>query len=204
MTLSQEQVQANRDAGDADIRNVKAMWAEAHRARVVADNPWEGVPSTPPKVDRDWAEITDAQVQAILAACPDARWRCLVALCRWAGLRLGEALTLAWQDVDMQGRTLAVAHEGGRTTKKRARVVPIRPELHAELAAVPLDGRHHLLGLAVLEGSELGVGGNDVIHRSEGTIRERYAQLCLTNHGEGLRARHFVDQVQTNEELGLT
>jgi integrase len=49
-------------------------------------------------------------------------------LCRWAGLRRGEALSLRWADVDWQGNRLRVNAEVEReTTKRRRRTAPIEP-----------------------------------------------------------------------------
>ena len=58
----------------------------------------------------------------------------LLALCRLAGLRQGEALRLRWPHVDLQARRLLVENPGRyRTSKKRRREVPIDPELYVLL-----------------------------------------------------------------------
>jgi integrase len=75
--------------------------------------------------------VTRATADAVLAACPDAEWRLLLALSRFGGLRCpSEHVLLRWADVDWaRGRILVHSpktehHEGGDT-----RSVPIFPEL---------------------------------------------------------------------------
>jgi integrase len=73
--------------------------------------------------------------QRVLDACPDAEWRLIVALCRYAGIRCpSELLPLQWAEVDWErGRYLVHSpktehHEGGAE-----RWVPIFPELRPYL-----------------------------------------------------------------------
>ena len=73
----------------------------------------------------------------------------------------------------------------------------------AELAAVPLEGRHHLLRHAVGEGARLPVGRHDVIDGRERAVRKGHRLAAEPEHVEGLRARHFVHEVQADEELRL-
>ena len=74
---------------------------------------------------------------------------------------------------------------------------------HAELAAVALEGRHHLLRHLVGEGAGLAVGGHDVVDRREGAIRKRDALAAQAQHVEGLGAGDLVHQVQADEQLRL-
>jgi integrase len=88
--------------------------------------------------------ITRAQTDAVLAKCPNAAWRLLVALCRYGGLRCpSETAGLRWADIDLERGRFTVtspktAHQG-----RPARVVPIFPELLPHLlaarAAAPAD-----------------------------------------------------------------
>ena len=74
---------------------------------------------------------------------------------------------------------------------------------YAKVPAVFFDGRHHLLGKSVGEGPRLIVGGDDVVDRGKRPIWIRNGQLTIAQHLKGLRAGHFVDQVQPNEQLRL-
>lgn len=86
-------------------------WAEATQAapfsdvRPVRDKtaPWD-----------KRSPYSDTEVQALLDAA-DARMRVLVLLCAHAGLRVSEALTLQWADVNLETRDLLVRHgKGGK------------------------------------------------------------------------------------------
>jgi integrase len=58
----------------------------------------------PPKPDRQWHYVTMEQLDSLLNACPNVGWKMLLALCRLAGLRRGEALELPWSSVDWSHR----------------------------------------------------------------------------------------------------
>src|SRR5208283_2102736 len=51
--------------------------------------------------------------------------------------------------------------------------------------------------------AQLGVGGNDVVHRRECAGWKAHGEPHVVQHREGLGARDFMDQVQPDEELGL-
>lgn len=91
------------------------------------------------KVAQDWAEISHADLRKLMKASRTQGMRALLALCRWGGLRRGEALRLRVKDYNAKGRMLTVLPEVGPTgarvegTKQRARFVPVRRELAAVL-----------------------------------------------------------------------
>ena len=87
--------------------------------------------------DRDFF-VTREMAEKVLDACPDAEWRLIFALSRFAGLRCpSEHLALRWGDVHWDTNRFVVRsaktdhHEG-----KGARVVPIFPELRPHLELV--------------------------------------------------------------------
>ena len=82
------------------VNNVRGVLRAAVRDRVIASDPSDGI--TLPRVRRPEVAMvlpTTAQVRALLAAAPD-EWGAFVALCAFAGLRLGEAAALQVGDVD--------------------------------------------------------------------------------------------------------
>lgn len=106
---------------------------------------------------------TEEETQRLLKRA-DARMRVLLLLCGHTGLRITEALTLEWADVDLSARALTVQHgKGGK-----ARQVNLSRSLVAALEVLP--GR---------EGPVIG-GGADA-------ARERLYWLCrragVTNKG---------------------
>lgn len=131
------------------VRRARSVFAEALARDLVAFNAFDRLKATPPRVEKDWAYIGLPDTKRLLEACPNEAWRALIALCRFAGLRRGEALALRWQDVDFDRNRLRLnAVIQVETTKKRRRACPIELAkfptglaaiLHKTLAAAP-DG----------------------------------------------------------------
>lgn len=79
-----------------------------------------------------------ADVQAIIANMP-TRWRLLMLTLAETGMRVNEACTLEWRDVDLAGERFRIRH--GKTAAAR-RWVPVPAELLADIAAAtPPDDR---------------------------------------------------------------
>lgn len=71
----------------------------------------------------------------ILAACPDAEWRAIFALCRFGGLRCpSEILALRWQDITWQpGRIHVTSPKTEHFEGRGSRDIPLFPELDKAL-----------------------------------------------------------------------
>ena len=116
------------------VREAKTIFRSATDEDIIASNPFDRLRSKSPDPDKDWAYVDMLTLQKLLDACDREGWRLLLALCRMAGLRQGEALRLRWPHVDLDARRLVVENPGRyRTSKKRRREVPIGPELYALL-----------------------------------------------------------------------
>lgn len=90
---------------------VRMCLGAAVRAHVIRLDPSAGI--TPPKVTRGGVDMTiptPALVRAALDAAPD-EFRAFVAVCAFAGLRLGEAAGLQIGDVDFLRRTITVERQ---------------------------------------------------------------------------------------------
>lgn len=110
------------------VRAARKIFAEALDQDLIAINPFDRLRGTPARRLRDWAYLTQADMQQIYEACPDAGWRAFFALLRYAGLRRGEALRLRWADVNFEKNRICVNAPGTITaedTKHYTRFVPI-------------------------------------------------------------------------------
>ena len=87
--------------------------------------------SLPKRPQRIPGLLTRAEVAAILAACPNARYRAMLTLCYGCGLRLSEVLAVRVADIDGERRLLRV--EQGKGAKDR--LVPLSPTLLEHLRA---------------------------------------------------------------------
>ena len=76
-------------------------------------------------------------------------------------------------------------------------------QAQAEVAAVALERRHHVLGHHVQERALPVASRDDVVHGGERALRERHLPAVGAQRVERLRRRHFVDEVEADEELRL-
>ncbi len=110
--------------------NAKTMLAEAKRRKVIDANPFEFLRCgpTPSKYTR---YITPEEIDRVIDACPNAEWRLLFGLARYAGLRIpSESQRLTWADVDFEkGRLTVHSPKTERWEGHDQRVVPISPRL---------------------------------------------------------------------------
>jgi len=127
------------------VKRAKQFFAAAIRARLLTENPFEGIKSgSMANAERKFHVDRDI-VAKVIGACPDVDWRAIVALSRFAGMRCpSEVLALEWSDVNWEASRLLI-----RSTKTGNRFVPIFPELRPFLsesfeAAEP--GSTHVIG----------------------------------------------------------
>jgi len=107
-------------------RNAKTIFNNAVRDDLILFNPFDRLKGNAAEPDKNWKEISLEELDKLLDACPNISWKILVALCRLAGLRRGEAIALRWADVNWQEHHFAVIAE----KTGRRRVVPIVPKLY--------------------------------------------------------------------------
>lgn len=130
----------------AHVKRCKAVLNLAVDLELIERNPFAKELSTFSIADVDFYDMTRDELERLIAAlrtpvgpryteANGMEWGTLVALCRLAGLRRGEALRMTWADIDLERGTLTVRpqiRESGRrrqTTKQKRRVVPIEPRL---------------------------------------------------------------------------
>jgi integrase len=101
-------------------------------------------------------DLTTEEVERMIAKVPDVRkrepkkWKRLIQGLWLSGLRLGEALSLSWDDdaairVDMTGRYPALDIQGSAQKSGKDQLLPLAPEFCEFLSAVPLADRHGLV-----------------------------------------------------------
>jgi integrase len=112
--------------------------AAIRRGLVRGANPFDGMAKT---VRADKARqffVTREATAKVIAACPDAEWKLIIALSRFGGVRCpSETLAMTWSDVDWEHNRIRVPspktehHEG-----KESRLIPLFPELRQPLLDV--------------------------------------------------------------------
>lgn len=121
---------ANGTTGRA-VKRARQFFAAAVRGQLIPSNPFADV-KPPSMVNESRKAFVDRPtIDKVLAACPDAEWRLILALARYAGIRVpSELLLLTWADVLWdKGRLYIHSPKTERHEGKEGRFVPIFPEL---------------------------------------------------------------------------
>ena len=121
-----------------NVKRARQFFRAAIRKRLLADNPMQDV-KAPSQVNTARAfYVSREATEKIIAACPDAEWRLIIALARYGGLRTpSETFALTWADVDWERNRIRVpspktaCHAG-----RESRMLPLFPELRPHLEAV--------------------------------------------------------------------
>ncbi len=123
---------------DKRCSNAKQFFQGAVRRKLLVENPF-AVLQSGCQVNRAKDHyISRENTDKILAACPDAEWRLVFALSRYAGLRCpSEHLALRWGDIDWERQRITVhASKTEHHSGKGQRIIPLFPELRPYLDAV--------------------------------------------------------------------
>lgn len=121
--------------------------------------------------------LSDADIQALVDACPTPAWKALVGLCAWGGLRLGEAMILTWDGVQFDRNRIVVPQPKTARSKGRERVCLLEPHLARVLAEVR-DAQ---------EGPAVVAKGLRNLHRDFEVIRRRAGLTAWPKPFHGLR-----------------
>jgi len=133
------------------VREAKAIFQAATREGLLLRNPFVGLRGTPPRPEKRWFYVSRELLWRLVDASPSIGWQLLLALCRLAGLRQGEALRLRWEHVDFETRRLwVVSKRRYRTTKDACREVPIDPDLYRLLVDAYARASSELSGPRVI------------------------------------------------------
>lgn len=120
----------------------KAMFTEALRQKLIGSNPFDGIQIRyGDRDERSQYYIPIMDVQKVINALPSPHEKLLVALSRFAGLRVpSEVLSLRWQDIDWETDRMTVSYiKPGKVpgkVRKGSRVIPIFPMVKPYLQVV--------------------------------------------------------------------
>ncbi len=130
------------------MRNSHKLFADAVEDELIEYNPFDKLSGkTPGK--KGFHEVTDDEFSKLMDTASPL-WQIWLALCFYAGLRRGEALTLRWEQIDWQRSRMTVIASGQWEPKDTDyRVVPIIPELRSILLQAfenAPDGAEYIIG----------------------------------------------------------
>lgn len=113
----------------------KQFFRAALRRKLIPSNPFSDLAAAVKANTSRMFFVTGDMAAKVLAACPDAQWRAIFALCRYGGLRCpSEVLGLRWGDIDWEhGKMLVHSPKTEHHDGKDTRLVPLFPELRQYL-----------------------------------------------------------------------
>lgn len=109
----------------------RQFFAAAIKAKLIDENPFEGMSVTVNGSTDKARFITEDEAQKILKACPDLQWRLIFSLSRCGGFRCpSEVLALTWENVLWDSsRIIVTSPKMKRYKGHEQRVLPMFPEL---------------------------------------------------------------------------
>lgn len=138
--LDNEQKELSTWARSQMLTHCRTIFKQAVRWEMATGNPFAEC-ERPKTRTRKWHHIKPAEYLRLLEAAPDLRWRCLYAVLYTTGVRVGEAFSLTWADIDFERCELRIQNRAGTPTAP-----PFTLKAH-ERRTIPLT-RHTLALLA--------------------------------------------------------
>ena len=109
------------------LQNAKLFFGSMLKRKIITSNHFSGISMTAVIDEGRNVFVPREDIEKVLDAAPDADWRAIIALARYAGLRCpSEVLSLKWKNIDWQGGRITVTspktrqHPGGGQ-----RVIPL-------------------------------------------------------------------------------
>ena len=113
------------------LQVARSLFHAMRRRKLIHENPFEGVKATATGIHDRQRFVTRAEIEQVLAACPNQHWRLIAARARYGGLRTpSETLSLRWQDVDWaEGRITVQSPKTEHHAGEAYRTIPLFPKL---------------------------------------------------------------------------
>ena len=113
----------------AEVKHGRQFFAYALRKKWINENPFSAV-RTSKQVDKTrHYHISAADLELVIQKAPSLEWKTLVAIVRYTGCRVGEALALRWQDIVWESDRIKMPCPKTKRYGSNYRVIPLWPEL---------------------------------------------------------------------------
>jgi len=113
--LTSDQRELSTWARSQMITHCRSIFKQAKRWQMATENPFTEC-ERPKTRTQKWHHIRPAEYLRLLEAAPDLRWRCLYAVLYTTGVRIGEAFSLTWGDIDFERGELRIQNRAGTPT----------------------------------------------------------------------------------------
>jgi integrase len=104
--------------------NVRSVFRAAKRDKLIGSDPTDGITLPRPRRAEAAMKIPSPEDVGRLMAAVDVSFRPFIALCAFAGLRLGEAAAVKLDDINFLKRTLTVSRQVQRAGKDQVEIRP--------------------------------------------------------------------------------
>jgi len=122
------------------IKVLRAFFNRAKALHTITHDPTSPV-ELPSNLKNERVPFTNAELKSLLAVC-NPQWKALVLLGGRGGLRLGDAATLTWQNVDLEQRVITYFPRKKRHLPNTKRItMPIHPDLYEAILALPVASK---------------------------------------------------------------
>ena len=128
-------LQGRLDLADSTVSRrtgiAKQFFNWGMKAELISKNPFAGIPSTVRANKSRQFFVTHEMAELVVEHAPDAKWRAIIALSRYGGLRTpSETVRLRWEDIDFaNGRMRIHSSKTEHHADKGIRYCPIFPVL---------------------------------------------------------------------------
>ena len=151
------------------VKKARQFFADAMDRHIVTENAFLKLKVGSQKNESRMIYVPAADVLKVIAACPDAEWRLVFALARFAGLRTpSETGLLRWSDIDWSaGRMIVRSPKTEHHEGRDSRELPLFPEVLSYLLdarELADDGAVHVLSR--LRGENLRTTAEKIVRRS--------------------------------------
>jgi integrase len=130
------------------VKRLRQYFAAAVEAKVMDKNPFLST-EAPTRVLERQSYVSEQDAALILSKLPDATWRAIFSLTRWAGLRCpSEVLALRWTDIDWELNRMIVSSAKTKRYGYGSRKVPLFPRVRealGELQHIAGDGQTYVI-----------------------------------------------------------
>ncbi len=119
------------------VKGARTVWRLAIRWKMASENPFDGIKAGPQSNETRKRFIDHETINRVIDEAPDAKWRLIIALARYAGLRIpSELADFRWRDVNWaEGFMMITSPKTAHHEGKAVRTVPIFKELRPHLMA---------------------------------------------------------------------
>ena len=118
----------------AEIKHGKQFFDYAVRKRYLRHNPFKNFRVARQANRSRFAQVPPKTIQTVIDAAPSTEWKALIAIVRWTGCRISEALLLKWGDILWDEEKIVISStKTERFAGHEQRIVPLWPDLRPYL-----------------------------------------------------------------------